>query len=96
MAFKKKRSDDRRKSPDDPVTAATKAASRSTKRVCSFCESKKEPDFTDASSLRKFMSDRARIQPRARTGVCSKHQRRVTKHVKYARHLALLPFVNQI
>lgn len=95
MPIRKKRNDDRRK-PEDAVTAATKAASRSTKRVCVFCESKKEPDFTDAAALRKFMSDRSRIQPRARTGVCSKHQRSVTKHIKYARHLALLPFINQI
>lgn len=92
----RKRSDDRRKNTDDAATAAAKSASRSTKRVCVFCEGKKEPDFTDAASLRKFMSDRSRIQPRARTGVCSKHQRRVTKHIKYARHLALLPFVNQV
>ncbi len=67
-----------------------------TKKVCAFCEAKTLPSFTDSSSLRRYLSDRAKIRPRARTGVCSKHQRLVTKQIKYARHLALLPFVAQI
>ncbi|MBI2022550.1 30S ribosomal protein S18 [Candidatus Daviesbacteria bacterium] len=64
-------------------------------RVCFFCEAKKDPDFTDSASLRKFMSDRARIMPKAKTGICSKHQRVVTRQIKYARHLSLLPFINR-
>lgn len=66
------------------------------KRVCLFCEADKEPTLTDSSQLRKFMSDRARIIPRAKSGVCSKHQRRLALEIKYARHLALLPFVNRV
>lgn len=62
------------------------------KKVCLFCTEKKEPSFTDSVILRKFMSDRAKIQPRLRTGACSKHQRRLTTQIKYARHLSLLPF----
>ncbi len=67
-----------------------------TKKVCSFCEAKNLPSFTDSSALRKFLSDRSKIRPRARTGVCSKHQRHVTKQIKYARHLAILPFIAKI
>ena len=66
------------------------------KRPCYFCEKGINPTYTDSTVLRKFMSDRARIQPKQRTGVCSKHQRKVTKEIKHARHLALLPFINQI
>ena len=43
--------------------------------------------------LRKFISDRGKISSRSRTGVCAKHQRSMTKAIKRARHLALLPFV---
>lgn len=74
----------------------TPTAPRRTKRVCLFCETKKEPTYIDSQTLRKFMSDRSRIVPRAKSGVCSKHQRRVTREIKHARHLALLPFVASI
>jgi small subunit ribosomal protein S18 len=64
-----------------------------TKKVCYFCEKKVEPTYTDSQILRKFMNDRARIVASLRTGACSKHQRAITKEIKHARHLALLPFV---
>lgn len=67
-----------------------------TPKVCSFCEAKKEPDYTDSASLKRYLSDRNRIISKARTGACSKHQRRLTKHIKYARHLSLLPFVAKV
>ena len=47
-------------------------------------------------TLRKCLSERALIMPKQRTGACSKHQRRITRQLKYARHLSLLPFVNKI
>ena len=65
-------------------------------KKCYFCESGKTPLYTDSATLKKYTSDRARIQPKLRTGLCSKHQRALTKNIKYARHLALLPFVNQL
>lgn len=67
-----------------------------TKRVCIFCQSKQAPSYTDAVGLRRFLTDRGRILPKLRTNLCSKHQRRVTKQIKYARHLALLPFTPKV
>lgn len=64
--------------------------------ACPFCKSKKEPDYKDPVSLSKFMSDRARILSRERSGVCAKHQRRLSLAIKRARHLALLPYVPQV
>ncbi len=63
------------------------------KRVCLFCQKKITPTYTDLSVLRRFLTDRAKIVAKERSGVCSKHQRAVAKNIKYARHLALLPFV---
>ncbi|MDO8573768.1 MAG: 30S ribosomal protein S18 [Candidatus Daviesbacteria bacterium] len=63
------------------------------KKVCFFCQSKTSPSYTDIVSLRRFTTDRAKIVPKAKSGVCSKHQRAVTRNIKYARHLSLLPFV---
>jgi small subunit ribosomal protein S18 len=64
-------------------------------KECYFCAQKKEPWYSDVASLQKFTSDRGKIIVRTRSGLCAKHQRRVTIAIKHARHLALLPFVSR-
>lgn len=66
------------------------------KKVCLFCQSKTSPSYTDTNVLRKFTSDRSNIVPRAKSGLCAKHQRAVTRQIKYARHLSLLPFTPKV
>lgn len=64
------------------------------RRVCSFCvEHVKHIDYKDYERLRRYVSDRAKIEPRRKSGVCAKHQRALSNAIKRARHLALLPFV---
>jgi small subunit ribosomal protein S18 len=65
-------------------------------RDCIYCEKGEDPHYKDYRALRKFMSDRARIYGKMRTGLCTKHQRRMTVAIKRARHLGLLPFTPQI
>ncbi len=60
---------------------------------CYFCKEKKEPVYNDTSVLSRFITDRGKITARSRNGLCAKHQRVLGDSVKYARHLALLPFV---
>ena len=67
-----------------------------TKKGCSFCQAKTTPNYTDLATLRRYLTDRAKILPKGRSGVCSKHQRQVSKNIKYARHLSLLPFVPKV
>ncbi len=62
-------------------------------KKCYFCSEKKEPTFEDTAILNRFLTDRAKIVARSRSGLCAKHQKRLTLSVKHARHLALLPFV---
>lgn len=62
---------------------------------CFFCTEKKEPWYSDTEILRKYVSDRGKIMGGIRTGICAKHQRRLTASIKHARHLAMLPFVGQ-
>ena len=50
-------------------------------------------DYTNIKLLAKFINDQGKILPKRITGVNAKQQRAVAKAVKYARHLALLPFV---
>jgi len=64
------------------------------RKVCAFCvDNVKEIDYKDFEKLRGYISDRAKIQPRRRTGTCAKHQRALATAIKRARHLALLPYV---
>lgn len=70
--------------------------SAQSKKRCVFCRLNTKPTYTDTQSLRKFINDRSKILPKLRSGVCSKHQRMVTHQIKYARHLALLPFTPKI
>ncbi|MBI4299392.1 MAG: 30S ribosomal protein S18 [Chloroflexi bacterium] len=63
------------------------------RRVCAFCVEKVEHiDYKNVNKLRRYISDRAKIEPRRRTGTCARHQRSLTEALKRARHLALLPF----
>ena len=52
-----------------------------------------EIDYRNERLLRKFMSERGKIIPRRTTGLSALYQRRLTRAIKRARHLALLPYV---
>lgn len=63
------------------------------RKVCAFCVAHVQTiDYKDPAVLRRYISDRGKIEPRRRTGTCAKHQRALALAVKRARHLALLPF----
>lgn len=63
------------------------------RRVCIMCADKiKVIDYKNAGFLRRFVSDRGRIETRRKTSACAKHQRALARAIKRARHLALLPY----
>lgn len=63
-------------------------------KVCKFCEAKIAfIDYKDEKLLRRFITDRGKIIPRRISGVCERHQRQLTRAIKRARQIALLPFV---
>lgn len=51
-----------------------------------------EISYKDVYKLKKFITTRGRILPSHRTGVCVKCQRRLSKEIKRARYMALLPY----
>lgn len=63
---------------------------------CPFCMGKIEPDYKDPETLAKYITDRAKIVGSKYSGVCSKHQRRLSREIKRARHLGLLPFTPKL
>lgn len=60
---------------------------------CPFDKTKTEPDYKDVAALGKYVTERGKILPRTRTGLCNQHQRSVTQAVKRARFVGLMPFV---
>src|SRR3954451_3453515 len=63
------------------------------RKVCQFCVDKiKEVDYKDLIRLRRFLSERGKIEPRRKTGTCAAHQRSLNVALKRARQLAMLPF----
>ena len=66
------------------------------KKVCPFCVNKVQViDYKDVTLLRRFISERGRIEPRRKTGVCARHQRVLSGALKRARHIALLPYTSE-
>jgi small subunit ribosomal protein S18 len=60
--------------------------------ACFFCQRNiQEIDFKDIALLQRFISGLAKIRSKKKTGTCSKHQRKLAKAIKRARHLGLLP-----
>ena len=63
------------------------------KKVCKFCTEKIDAiPYRDVRLLQGFVAERGKIVPRRLTGVCTTHQRRLSRAIKQARNIALLPF----
>ena len=66
---------------------------RPRRKVCAFCVDKVQKiDFKEVGRIRRYISDRGKIDPRRKSGTCAKHQRMLTAALKRARHMALLPY----
>jgi small subunit ribosomal protein S18 len=64
------------------------------RKVCRFCmDSGLAIDYKDANTLRQFITERGKIIPRRISGNCARHQRQVTRAIKQARLLSLVPYV---
>jgi small subunit ribosomal protein S18 len=63
------------------------------RKICYFCmDGIGVVDYKDIGRLRRYVSDRGKIEPRRQSGTCAKHQRMLSRAIKRARHVALIPF----
>jgi len=63
---------------------------------CFFCVNNiKEIDYKNVETLKKFISPYGEIVPRKKSGVCTKHQKKLARAIKRARIMALLPFIKK-
>src|SRR5712692_11119933 len=66
---------------------------RPRRKVCAFCVDKVQKiDFKEVGRIRRYISERGKIDPRRKSGTCAKHQRMLTAALKRARFMALLPY----
>ena len=65
--------------------------SRRKKKVCAMCAGK-DVDYKDPETLRRYINEKGKIVPRRVTGTCALHQRHISKQIKRARAIALLPY----
>jgi small subunit ribosomal protein S18 len=67
------------------------------RKVCKFCVEKIDViDYKDLRLIGPFVADRGKILPRRLTGTCSPHQRALTRAIKRARNIAMLPFAARV
>ncbi len=52
-------------------------------------------DYKDVDVLKRFLNPHGRIKSRLQTGLTAKHQRDVTRAIKRAREMGLLPYIMQ-
>ena len=52
-------------------------------------------DYKDVKLLSRYLSERGKIVPSRISAVSAKKQRQLARHIKRARQLALLPYINQ-
>ncbi len=66
---------------------------RGKRKACVFCVDKIDNiDYKEVGKLRRFITERGKVLPRRITGNCAKHQRELTRAIKRARNIALLPY----
>lgn len=66
------------------------------KRIVKAVKLDFEPSYKNYEKLARFMNDRAKVLGRKRSGLSAKDQKKVTKAIKHARLLGLLPFSSHV
>jgi len=65
-------------------------------KYCYFCVNGiTDIDYKDGQFLRRWTSSYSKIVSRRRSGVCSKHQRKLANSIKRARFMAILPYTTR-
>jgi small subunit ribosomal protein S18 len=63
------------------------------KKYCRFTAEKiAEVDYKDLAILKTFLTETGRIIPMRNTGTKARYQRQLSRAIKYARYLALIPY----
>lgn len=66
------------------------------RKVCKFtAEGVDEIDYKDLNTLKQYILDNGKIVPSRVTGTKARYQRQLSKAIRRARYLALLPYTDR-
>ena len=65
---------------------------RKKKKICQMCAGN-SIDYKDVPIILKYVNEKGKIANRRQSGACAKHQRHIAQQIKYARFMALIPYV---
>ena len=66
------------------------------RKFCRFtADGVKEIDYQDLETLKQYITETGKIVPSRITGTRAKYQRQLSRAVKRARYLALLPYTDR-
>ncbi len=66
------------------------------RKFCRFTAAKvKQIDYKDLATLRSFITASGKIVPSRITGTKARYQRQLSRAIKLARYMALLPYCDQ-
>jgi small subunit ribosomal protein S18 len=81
--------------PKDRESTTKRTPRVSRRKACFFDANKMEPSYLETAVLKKFLTERGKIVPAAKSGVCAKHQRLLSREIKRSRQVGLLPFTDR-
>ena len=62
--------------------------------TCYFCKlNTQEIDFQNSDLLTKFLTGWVKMKKQKKTRLCAKHHRELTRAIKRARYMGLLPYI---
>ena len=64
---------------------------RRRKKVCMMCTGA-TVDYKNPETLKRYVNEKSKIVSRRVTGNCARHQREISKQIKRARAIALIPY----
>jgi len=80
------------------VKKRTRRSSYGAGKHCRFCgkvDQLQAIDYKNAGFLKSFLTERGKILPSRISGTCARHQRELSRAIRKARTMALLPYVAQ-
>lgn len=73
-----------------------KKRKNSKRKPCMFClEQMEYIDYKNTEVISKFINIHGKILPSRVTGTCARHQRGLSRAIKRARIMALIPFISE-
>jgi len=90
----KKKNDRKKRGKKDALKKQRPRPYALRKKKCRFCSDKNlKIDYLDPQFLRRFTTERGKIVPSRISGTCARHQRKLTKAIKRARNIAIMPYL---